>query len=225
MPKTKPDPKRTIHALLGTNGQTFSEELGIDVEKNSPSALFCLLFTSLLFSARIGHNIATQSARVLIHRGWTTPEKMVKATWDQRAAALREGGYTRYDERTSTMLEQTAQLVIDRYHGNLRKLRNEAEKNVAEAAALLTQFKGIGEVGANIFLREVQVAWPEVFPFADAKALAGAKRLGLPSDPEQLSKLVRGRKQFARLVAALVRVQLERKHADVIAQATSESRP
>jgi hypothetical protein len=36
---------------------------------------------------------------------------------------------------------------------------------------LLKEFKGIGDVGANIFCREAQIAWDELYPFADRKAL------------------------------------------------------
>ena len=40
--------------------------------------------------------------------------------------------------------------------------------------------EGVGDVGADIFLREVQVAWTEVAPFADERALGAARDLGLP---------------------------------------------
>jgi hypothetical protein len=72
---------------------------------------------------------------------------------------------------------------------------------------LLKQFKGIGDVGADIFLREVQAAWDEVRRFVDRRARAGAKMLGLPHDPQRLARLV-GERDFPRLVAALVRVEL-----------------
>lgn len=49
---------------------------------------------------------------------------------------------------------------------------------------LLTKFKGIGQVGDDIFFREVQVAWDELYPFANKKAIAAAKKLDL----EKVSK-------------------------------------
>ena len=96
-------------------GRTFAEELGIKVETNTPSPLFCMLVFALLSSARIGHNIALNATRVLMQRGWKTPETLVTATWEERVKALDEAGYARYDERTSTMLGETAQMIIDRY--------------------------------------------------------------------------------------------------------------
>lgn len=221
---THPDPKLTIKILLKRYGRTFAEELGIDAEANEPSPLFCLLTSALLFSARIGHTIALRAARVLIERGWTTPERMAKTTWEERVRALDEAGYVRYDERTSTMLGETAQLVIDRYRGDLRNLREAANAEPAREHVLLKEFKGIGDVGANIFFREVQLAWPELFPFADDRVLAAAKELGLPADPHALAKAVHGRREFARLVAALIRVHLDRKYEEVREEALAASK-
>jgi hypothetical protein len=67
------------------------------------------------------------------------------------------------------------------------------------------------------------VAWPELFPFADAKALESAKKLGLKADPKLLATRVETRVEFARLMAALVRVQLNRKHDGVIEAASGHA--
>jgi hypothetical protein len=97
----------------------------------------------------------------------------------------------------------------------LRNLREQAQKQTDAERKLLKQFKGIGDLGASIFLREVQLAWPELFPFADDKVLASAARLDLPADASELRQLVRSRGDFARLVGALMRVQLDRKHNEI----------
>jgi hypothetical protein len=206
-----------VAALLKLYGRTFAEDLGIDAEKNEPSPLFCLLISAMLFSTRISHNIALKSACILFERGWTTPERMAATTWEQRVRALDEGGYVRYDERTSTMLGVTAQMFLNLYQGDLRNLRAAAKADPAQERKLLDQFKGIGEVAVNIFFLEAQLAWPELFPFADQKALASARMLGLPTNAIKLASIVRGRQNFVRLVSALVRVQLERKQDVVIA--------
>ncbi len=209
--------KSTVRVLLELYGRTFAEDLGIDAETNEPAPLFCLLISAMLFSTRISHNIASKSARILFERGWTTPDRMVATTWEQRVQALDEGGYVRYDERTSTMLGETAQMLMDLYQGDLRKLRLAGERDPARERYLLDQFKGVGEIAVNIFFREAQLAWPELFPFADEKALASAKKLGLPADSKKLAALVRTRRDFGRLVSALVRVQLEHKHDEILA--------
>jgi hypothetical protein len=200
--------KDTARALLDRHGRTFADELGIDVVKGTPSALFRLLCAATLMSARIGSPIAVEAARNLAKRGWRTPRKLAESTWEQRVKALNEAGYARYQERTATMLGDLTELLLARYGGDLRKLREEAEHDPKAERRLLKQFKGLGDVGVDIFFREVQVAWDELMPFADRRALDAAGRLKLPKDPSKLAKLV-GTGDYPRLVAALVRVELE----------------
>jgi hypothetical protein len=106
------------------------------------------------------------------------------------------------------MLEDMASLALDRWGGDLRKLRDEAERDPGRERRLLKQFKGVGDVGVDIFFREVQVAWDELAPFADRRALKAAERLKLGKDAAALQKLV-GEGDFPRLVAGLIRVELE----------------
>ena len=72
---------------------------------------------------------------------------------------------------------------------------------------MLQRFKGIGETGADIYLREVQDVWTWVRPYFDDRAIAAAKQLGLPVDPSKLASLAP--RANARLAAALVRVGLD----------------
>jgi hypothetical protein len=72
----KPSEKEIAVALLERHVHTFAGELGIPIEKNTPSPLFMLLYASLLFSTRISAKIAVQATGALADRGWTTPEKM-----------------------------------------------------------------------------------------------------------------------------------------------------
>lgn len=53
----------------------------------------------------------------------------------------------------------------------------------------------------------MQLIWEELHPFADAKALGAAKKLGLPDNTKELARLV-DRGAFPRLTAALVRLEL-----------------
>jgi endonuclease III len=199
--------------LLKRQPKTFTEDMGIEITANDPQSLFCLLTGALLLSARIGHELAMKSARMLFERGWTTPQKMAKSTWEQRVKALDEGGYTRYDERTSTMLGETAQAVIEKYGGDLRRLRDAARTgggrpDPARERKLLKEFKGIGDVGADIFFREAQLVWPELYPFADSKGLETAEQVGLPAEAQALARLIRRKRDFVRLVDALITVRL-----------------
>lgn len=58
----KPSERCIVQVLLRDCGRTFAEELGIDLETGSASALFRLLCASLLFSTRISHSIALKAA-------------------------------------------------------------------------------------------------------------------------------------------------------------------
>lgn len=213
MPKVRQ--KDIVEALLDRHGQTYAEELKIHVEKNTPSALFQLLCMSLLFSARIGQDIAGTSMRNLSKAGWRTPEKMADSTWNQRRKVLNESGYGRYKEKTSTMLGDAAQKVLDDYDGDLRNLREAAGHDPSQERKLLKEFKGIGKTGTDIFFREAQVAWDELFPYIDDLAQKEADKLGLNPDPSQLKRMVPD-ERTAQFVDALVRTRLAKDEEAVL---------
>ena len=183
--------------------------------KGKPSALFWLLVTSSLFSARIGAGQAVKAARALTDAGWTTAEKLAATSWRERVQALNRHGYARYDERTASMLADACELLLDRYRGDLRRLRAEAGRDPRQERRLLKQVKGLGDVGVDIFFREAQVAWEELFPFLDRRAAQAARRLGLDADPRALAGN-QDPEAFARLVAALVRTGLADDHDAVL---------
>lgn len=210
--------KATVKALLEVNGRGYGEELGVDVSKGTPSALYRWLVASTLFSARISQDIAMDAAKALSKKGWRSPKKMADATWKQRTNTLNHAGYARYDESTSRMLGDGADLLNEKYDGDLRKLREAAAHDPKKERKLVKEFKGIGDTGADIFFREAQAAWNELYPFADKKALTAAKKLGLPGDAKKLSKLV-PRKDFPRLLSALVRTDLAKQYDEVKARA------
>ncbi len=211
----KPPTDAVIDALLERHGQTYAEELGIDLAKGTPSVLFRLLVASILFSARIGAGQAAKAARALTDEGWTTAEKLAATSWRERVRVLNRHGYARYDERTASMLADACELLLDRYRGDLRRLRAEAGRDPRQERRLLKQVKGLGEVGVDIFFREAQVAWEELFPFLDRRAAQAARRLGLDADPRVLAG-DQDPEAFGRLVAALVRTGLADDHDAVL---------
>ncbi|GGM47946.1 endonuclease [Longimycelium tulufanense] len=197
-----------VRELLKHAGQTYAEEAGIRLA-DKPAPLYQLLVLTVLLSIRIKADLAVAAARELFGSGWTTPKKMRQATWRERVHALGRAHYVRYDESTSTRLASGAQMVLDVYDGDLRKMREAAGGDVRELRRLLKKMPRIGDVGADIFCREVQAVWPEVQPYFDKRALEAAARLGLPRDPEKLAKLVDD-SEIASLAAALVRTTLDK---------------
>ena len=168
-------------AVIDRHGRTFAQELQLDVESGRPAPLYGLLCAALLMSARIDHRIALRTARALLRR-WGTARRLAASTWQQRVDVVHEAGYVRYDERTATMLGETADLLVERYRGDLRRLREEAGREPSAERRLLMECKGIGRIGVDIYFREAQAAWEELWPFADRRTLAAAGRLGLPED-------------------------------------------
>ncbi|MGC0328382.1 endonuclease III [Streptomyces sp. SAI-170] len=206
------DDKRVLKALLDGHGRTYAEEAGITL-RDTPQPLYRLLVLALLLSARIRASVAVAAARELYAAGLRDPRRMAAADWQQRVDALGRGGYRRYDERTATQLGDGAELLSERYKGDLRRLHEAAEGDTGELRRLLQEVPGIGPAGADIFLREVQRVWPDIAPQVDGKALDGAARLGLPKDPDRLLSLA-GKAEPAVLAAALVRAALEKEVAE-----------
>lgn len=214
---SKPEPAAVVKAVLDRNGRTFAQEVGIRVA-DQPSPLFRLLCMALLMSARIRYTVAVDATKALGDAGWTTAKKLAASSWADRARTLNRSGYARYDERTATMLGDTADLLLGHYGGDLRELREEAGRDPTEERRLLIECKGIGEVGADIFCREAQGVWGELRPFVDRRAVSTARKLGLPTRPHELADLVPANR-FPALVAALVRTGLDKDEAEVKAEA------
>ncbi|MEV4744290.1 endonuclease [Streptomyces sp. NPDC049555] len=204
--------RETVRALLQRHGRTYAEEAGIRL-RDTPQPLYRLLVLADLLSARIRASVAVDAARCLFEAGMKDARSMAQATWQQRVDALGRGGYRRYDERTATQLGDGAELLLERYGGDVRGMREEAGGDVERLKDVLQQVPGIGPAGADIFLREVQGIWPEAHPYLDGKALQGAGRCGLPGDPQKLARLVE-KEQTPALAAALVRAALDKEVAD-----------
>lgn len=209
-----PSPEAVLDVLDERYGRTFARDAGFTLE-DTPSPLFRLLCLSLLVSARIGADTALDAARALAGAGWTTAEQLASSSWEDRTRVLNEAGYARYDESTARMLGDTADLVVERWHGDLRELREEAERDPDRIHSLVQEAKGIGRVGADVFCREAQHAWPELRPFADDRVLAPAGRLGLGRSPAELADAV-GTDDLAEIAAALVRADLDDAVDDVL---------
>jgi len=198
--------RATARRLLDEHGRTFADEARIRL-RDTPAPLYQLSVLSMLSSAPIRAHVAIATARELFAAGWKTPTRMVESTWQQRVDILGRGGYRRYDERTSTALGDGAQLILDTWSGDLRKLRAEAGRDPLAIRERLRLLPRLGPTGADIFCREAQGIWPELRPGFDKRAREGAGKVGLPTEPDQLAALV-SPDDLPRLAAALVRITL-----------------
>ncbi|MEW1635309.1 endonuclease [Streptomyces sp. NPDC093801] len=196
----------TTERLMEAYGETHAAEAGIRL-RNTPAPLYRLLTLCVLFSVRIKADIAVAAARELFEAGMRTPQAMKAASWQDLVDALGRGRYRRYDESTASALGAGAEFVLDRYRGDLRRLREEADGDPGRVRELLQEVPRIGPVGADIFCREAQGLWPELRPSFDRRARHAAGRLGLPETPEGLAELVNA-EELPQLAAALVRFEL-----------------
>lgn len=192
--------------LIEESGPTYAQEAGIRL-KDAPSPLYQLLVLTTLLSVRISSRIAVAAAREIYAAGWRTPQAMAGASWQSIVDALGRAHYKRYDESTATALGDGANLLLERWHGDLRRLRDEAGGDPAQIRRLLQEFRRIGPVGAEIFCREAQGVWPQLRPSFDRRALEGAAKLRLPRTAARLEELVDGG-ELPSLAAALVRSTL-----------------
>lgn len=185
-------------------GTTYAEEAGVTL-RDKPMPLFQLLVLCMLASKPIDATIATAAARELFAAGLRTPKAVLAADRPTMIAAFGRAHYVRYDESSATRLTDIATMLRDEHGGDLRELA--ANRDADAVKRSLKRFKGIGDTGADIFLREVQDVWTWVRPFFDQRASDAARDLGLPTGPAALGALAPRR--TAALAAALVRASLD----------------
>lgn len=198
--------ERLVGRLMERAGKTYAATAGIKM-KDTPMPLFQLLVLCMLASKPIDAEIAMQAGRELFRTGLRTPRAVLAAPRSTMIDAFGRAHYARYDESSATRLTEIAKTVDMNYHGDLRELAARSNHDLATAKRLLKQFKGIGDTGADIFLREVQDVWTWARPFFDHRAAQTARELGLPTDAEKLAALAP--RSVAPLAAALVRTSLD----------------
>jgi len=167
-----------IGRLIEAVGGRFSTELGIDLESRSNKEIAKWFLAAVLFGARIGESIASRTYREFARRGVTTPQAILSRGWDGLVEILDGGGYVRYDFKTATKLLEIADKLEREYRGDLNLLHDRA-RNSRDLEAKLQEFKGIGPVTANIFLRELRGVWEKAEPLPSDLALLAAQNLGL----------------------------------------------
>ena len=165
----------------------YSEDLGIDISK--PEGRFKWFLASILFGARISEQISMRTYRTFEKYGVLTPEKILDAGWDELVRILDEGGYVRYDFSTATKLLEIMKLLNEKY-GSLEGLY-ERSTDSHDLKEKLKEFKGIGDVTAQIFLRELRGVWNIKIPVSEkAKEIAEMLDIDLEGkEGEELSRI------------------------------------
>jgi len=169
---------------------SYSDELNLNLAKAEDR--FKWLLASILFAKRISSEIAKKTFQKFIENGLTSPDSLLKAGWDKIVEVLDAGGYVRYDFSTATNILETVKLLKKQYQGSLENLYENAS-NSKDLERRLREFKGVGPVAVNIFLRELRKVWDKAKPEISSIALNMAKQLKLDKQDAELyeSKLIR----------------------------------
>lgn len=168
------------HAL--SKLQSYSDELGLDLAK--PEDRFKWFLASVLFAKRIRAETAKETYRYFEQEELTSPNAILQAGWDRLVEVLDSGGYARYDYSTATNLLGIAKTLKEK-HGSLERLHAESS-SPRDLEERLQGFKGVGQVGVNIFLRELRGIWEKAKPKPSPMAVVTAQRIGL--DPEEVER-------------------------------------
>ncbi|HEX2312345.1 MAG TPA: hypothetical protein VHJ17_01335 [Thermomonospora sp.] len=177
--------KATVRALLDRHPRGYAAEEADLTVTDSAAGLFRLLCLAILADDSVPSPGVTSAARAMFDRRWISAEEMAKTEPGERADVLRQAGYQQADQAARTLGEAT-DLVLHRYDGDLQNLRRAAHGNRDRLHALLREIPGMDAAGCAVFLREVQLLWPEAGPFVDDHATRAAERLDLPTDPDRL---------------------------------------
>jgi len=198
------DMRFEIHVNKLKRSRLYSEELGVKLNEKKDDEIFKWFLASVLFGARISETVAKNTYRTFERYRLLTPEKILDAGWDFLVdPVMREGGYIRYDGKTSTQILKNCETLLKKYNGSLNKLHENA-KDSNDLENRLLEFYGVGPITVNIFLRELRPFWekdnPNVLPIV--KKLA--KRFRIKLDNYSRKSLT-----FIRIEAGLIRLRKE----------------
>jgi endonuclease III len=160
--------------LLLANFPLYTEDLEIDLTE--PAGRFKWFLASILFGARISEKIAANTYKTFELYGIDSMEKIIAAGWDELVKVLDEGGYVRYDFSTATKLLEISQTLKEKY-GALENLYSQSS-DTKDLARRLQEFKGIGAVTTQIFLRELRGVW-QISLEVSSKAKSVAENLDI----------------------------------------------
>lgn len=167
--------------------QNYSEELGLDLDRSEDR--FKWFLASILFSKRISAEIAKKTYHKFEEEGLITPERILEAGWDRLVEVLDSGGYARSDFSTATNLLRIMEELKAKY-GNLEEL-NRVSSGPQDLERRLQEFRGVGPVCVNIFLRELRGIWEKAKPEPSKVALDLARELEVKDVERYESALVR----------------------------------
>ena len=100
--------------------------------------------------------------------------------------------------------------------GDLNNLHKASGGNFQKVRALMKEIRGLGDLGADIFINNVQSVWPDMAPFIDSRSLKAAEESGIETDLDAIFKELKGDcVEMSRLANGLSLMRLEKKVREV----------
>jgi hypothetical protein len=218
------DDDRLVTAVLERAGE--SPTAALPTRGDETARLFALLVAAVVLTAR-GDSAATTDALGSVLGRWRSAPELAAAdpadVTKSLGASVEGGEDSAVDDAASGLGDAVHALAVALRDDPVDpdRLRADAAGNPEALAARLAGLPGVGATAAEAFVREVQVRWPELSPYAGDTALRAARELGLADDTTGLAARTDGPDGLRRLAGALARLERDGAYAEVRERAAS----
>jgi len=171
--------RETTNLLVEKFGQRYSDILEINLKTKDDPEIFKWFLASVLFGAPIAESSVIRTYKCFETHEVLTPEKILETGWQGLVDILDEGGYTRYDFKTSDKLLEVMGRLLTLYNGSLNYIHEQASDSSDLEKRLRELGKGVGNVTVSIFLRELRNLWKKADPKPTPLVVLAAKNLGI----------------------------------------------
>lgn len=207
--KSQPSPSQLLQFLLSPEAINLCrpddevkdlESRGKDTRTYSSSVLnpFEELLCAIILSRPISHMLGLRTIRTVLNDpyNFSSPEAVQKAGQEKWHQAVWDA-HTQHKAKTAEQIGLVADVVAEKFSpggpsdSSLEGVRKQGDHDYDKERALLQDnIKGVGKTGLDIFFRRVQWLWAKSFPFVDERTAKGLEKLGLPSEADNLVKLI-----------------------------------
>ena len=180
--------RKAANLLVEKLGQKYSDILGIKLKTKKDGEIFKWFLASILFGAPINETSVIRTYRCFESHEVLAPRKILETGWDGLVKILDEGGYARYDFKTSDKLLEVMGNLLTKYEGSLNLLHERASDSYDLEKRLKNLGKGVGDVTVSIFLRELRDLWKKADSKPTSLVILAAKNLGIAKEvgPEKM---------------------------------------
>jgi endonuclease III len=171
--------REATNLLVEKFGRKYSDILGINLKTKDDGEIFKWFLASVLFGAPINETSVIRTYKRFESHGVLAPEKILETGWDGLVKILDEGGYARYDFKTSDKLLEVTGNLVTKYEGSLNLVHERASDSYDLEKRLKDLGKGVGDVTVSIFLRELRDLWKKADSKPTSLVILAAKNLGI----------------------------------------------